>query len=125
MEIYVAAKAQGLLMCQIPWKYLRNGHKVLRASFPQMVVDQQSKYMYSNAHSMGNTQEELEAFAQCKNHDIVTMMEAWWEDLYQSAVNSSEQIGKEGEAVKQPPTLGHVLIVQVLIMVTRGLTVYG
>ncbi|KAJ7402312.1 mitochondrial fission process protein 1 [Pitangus sulphuratus] len=35
-------------------------------------------YIYTNACSMGNKQEELEAIAQQENHDIDAIMETWW-----------------------------------------------
>lgn len=35
------------------------------------------KCIYTNAHSMGNKHEELEAIEQQKNHDMVALMETW------------------------------------------------
>ncbi|GAB0205446.1 hypothetical protein GRJ2_003010200 [Grus japonensis] len=37
----------------------------------------QLKCIYTNAHSMGNKQEELEAIVQQENYHIVTIMETW------------------------------------------------
>ncbi|PKU41683.1 mitochondrial fission process protein 1 [Limosa lapponica baueri] len=42
----------------------------------------QLKCIYTNARSMGNKQEELEAIVQQKNYDIVAITETWWEDLH-------------------------------------------
>ena len=37
------------------------------------------KCIYTNAHSMGNKQEELEALMQQENYDVVTIPETWWD----------------------------------------------
>ncbi|GAB0206513.1 hypothetical protein GRJ2_003116900 [Grus japonensis] len=42
----------------------------------------QLKYIYTNACSMGNKQEELEAIVQQENYDIVAIMETWWDDSH-------------------------------------------
>ncbi|PKU36680.1 adaptin ear-binding coat-associated protein 1 [Limosa lapponica baueri] len=42
----------------------------------------QLKGIYTNAHSMGNKQEELEAIVQQENYDIVAITETWWDDLH-------------------------------------------
>ncbi|GAB0203829.1 hypothetical protein GRJ2_002848500 [Grus japonensis] len=42
----------------------------------------QVKCIYTNACSMGNKQEELEAVAQQENYDIVAIMETWWDDSH-------------------------------------------
>ncbi|KAK4807164.1 hypothetical protein QYF61_024284 [Mycteria americana] len=44
----------------------------------------QLKCIYTNAHSMGNKQEELEAIVQPENYDIVAIMETWWVEKKQS-----------------------------------------
>ena len=36
------------------------------------------KCIYTNAHSMGNKQEEPEAIVQQVNYDLVAIMEIWW-----------------------------------------------
>ncbi|XP_064908670.1 uncharacterized protein LOC135578557 [Columba livia] len=38
--------------------------------------------MYTNARSMGNKQEELEAIVQQESYDIVAITETWWDDSY-------------------------------------------
>ncbi|KAJ7415739.1 mitochondrial fission process protein 1 [Willisornis vidua] len=38
--------------------------------------------MYTNVHSMGNKQEELEAIVQQESSDGVAIMEMWWSDLH-------------------------------------------
>ena len=37
---------------------------------------------YTNACSMGNKQEELEAIVQQENYDVVAIVEAWWDDSH-------------------------------------------
>lgn len=43
----------------------------------------QLKCIYTNARSMGNKQEELEAIVQQGNYDIVAITETWWEDSHE------------------------------------------
>ncbi|TRZ07386.1 hypothetical protein HGM15179_019724 [Zosterops borbonicus] len=38
--------------------------------------------MYTNARSMGNKQEDLEAMVQQQSYDVVTIMETWWDDSH-------------------------------------------
>jgi len=40
----------------------------------------QLKCIYTNAHSMGNKQEEVEATVQQDSYDLVAITEAWWDD---------------------------------------------
>ena len=37
------------------------------------------KCMYTNAHSMGNKQEELETMMKQENYDVVAITETWWD----------------------------------------------
>ena len=39
----------------------------------------QLKCLYTNAHSMGNKQEELETVAQLEKYDQIAIMETWWD----------------------------------------------
>ena len=39
----------------------------------------QLKCVYTNARSMGNKQEELEAIVQQANYDLVAITEMWWD----------------------------------------------
>jgi len=39
----------------------------------------QLKCVYTNARSMGNKQEELEAIVQQASYDLVAIMETWWD----------------------------------------------
>ena len=83
MEIHAAPKTQGLLMCQKPWKHLRMVTYIgIKASPTKKVVGSiaQLKCIYTNAHSMGNKQEELEAIVQQENYDIVAVTEIRWDD---------------------------------------------
>ena len=38
--------------------------------------------MYTNAHSMGNKKEELEAMMQQENYDVVAITETRWDVCY-------------------------------------------
>ena len=42
----------------------------------------QLKCIYTNARSLGNKQEELEAIVRQGNYDVVTTTETWWDDLH-------------------------------------------
>ena len=61
-----------------------NGQVGIRASPLKKVAGSiaQLKCIYTNAHSMGNKQEELEAIVQLENYDIVAIMETWWDDSH-------------------------------------------
>ncbi|GAB0188677.1 hypothetical protein GRJ2_001333000 [Grus japonensis] len=39
------------------------------------------KCMYTNAHSLGNKQEELELHTQSESYDIIGITETWWDNL--------------------------------------------
>ncbi|GAB0184113.1 hypothetical protein GRJ2_000876600 [Grus japonensis] len=61
-----------------------NGHIGIRASPSKKVAGSiaQLKCIYTNAHNMGNNQEELEAIVQWENYGIVAITEAWCDDLH-------------------------------------------
>ena len=40
------------------------------------------KCLYTNAHSMGNKQEELEAVVQLGKYDLIAIMETWWDESH-------------------------------------------
>jgi len=42
----------------------------------------QLNYIYTNARSVGNKQEELEAIVQQDSCDLVTITETWWDDSH-------------------------------------------
>jgi len=42
----------------------------------------QLKCIYTNARSMGNKQEELEAIVQQDSYDLVAITEMWWDDSH-------------------------------------------
>ncbi|PKU38486.1 nipped-b-like protein [Limosa lapponica baueri] len=46
----------------------------------------QLKCLYTNAHSMGNKQEELEATMLLESYDIVAITETWWDEPYDWSV---------------------------------------
>ena len=56
------------------------GHEGIRATATQK--EAQLRCFYTNAHSMGNKQEELEAIVQLESYDIVTITEMWWNDSH-------------------------------------------
>ncbi|KAK4818855.1 hypothetical protein QYF61_020074 [Mycteria americana] len=49
---------------------------------PETWMTAQLKCLYTNACSMGNKQEELEAIVHQENCDIVAITETWWDDLH-------------------------------------------
>ncbi|KAK4832285.1 LOW QUALITY PROTEIN: hypothetical protein QYF61_021684 [Mycteria americana] len=59
-----------------------NGHRIIRASPPIKAAGSiaQCKCIYTNAHSMGNKQEEPESIVQEEHYDVVAMTETWWDD---------------------------------------------
>ncbi|KAK4827657.1 hypothetical protein QYF61_020429 [Mycteria americana] len=61
-----------------------NGHIGITASSPEKVAGSvaQLKCIYTNARSMGNKQEELEAIVQQENYGIVAIMKTWWDDSH-------------------------------------------
>ncbi|GAB0204056.1 hypothetical protein GRJ2_002871200 [Grus japonensis] len=40
------------------------------------------KCLYTNAHSMGNKQEELEVCVQSQGHDLIAITETWWDSSH-------------------------------------------
>ena len=40
------------------------------------------KCLYTNAHSMGDKQEELEAVVQLGKYDLIAIMETWWDESH-------------------------------------------
>ncbi|PKU42649.1 nipped-b-like protein [Limosa lapponica baueri] len=44
------------------------------------------KCLYTNARSMGNKQEELEAILLQESYDIVAITETWWDESYDWSV---------------------------------------
>ena len=69
------------------------GHESIRTTVTQK--EAQLRYFYTNAHSMGNKQEELEAIVQSESYDRVIITETWWNDLHSwSAVMDGYQLFK-------------------------------
>ena len=56
------------------------GHEGIRATATQK--EAQLRCFYTNAHSMGNKQEELEAIVRSESYDIVAITETWWNDSH-------------------------------------------
>ena len=56
------------------------GHEGIRATATPK--EAQLRCLYTNAHSMGNKQEELEAIVQSESYDIVAITETWWNDSH-------------------------------------------
>lgn len=42
----------------------------------------QLKCLYTNAHSMGNKQEELETMVQSENDDVIAIPETQWDEQH-------------------------------------------
>ena len=57
------------------------------------------KYLYTNACSMGNKQEELEATVQLENYDLIAIMEMSWDESHKW--NRGLQALQEGQAGKE------------------------
>ena len=55
-----------------------NGQEGIKATATQKVA--QLRCFYTNAQSMGNKQEELEAIVQLESYYIVAITEIWWND---------------------------------------------
>ena len=56
------------------------GHEGITAAATQK--ETQLRYLYTNACSMGNKEEELEAIVCSESYDIVAVMEMWWNDSH-------------------------------------------
>ena len=81
-----------------------NGQEGIKATATQKVA--QLRCFYTNADSMGNKQEELEAIVWSESYDIVAIMETWWNDSHSwSAVMDGyrlfkrERQGRKGSGV--------------------------
>ena len=60
------------------------GQEGIRASATQK--DAHLRCIYTNAHNMGNKQEEMEAIVWLENYDIVAITETWWDDSHNWSV---------------------------------------
>ncbi|KAK4831654.1 hypothetical protein QYF61_018621 [Mycteria americana] len=65
---------------EMPVKLLK-AHKGC-SSMKETRTTAQLKCLYTNAHSMGNKQEELEAIVHQEKYDMVAIMETWWDDSH-------------------------------------------
>ncbi|KAK4831196.1 hypothetical protein QYF61_015928 [Mycteria americana] len=65
---------------ETPVKHLK-AHKGC-SSMKETRTTAQLKCLYTNARSMGNKQEELEAIVHQENYDMVAIMETWWDDSH-------------------------------------------
>lgn len=65
-----------------------NGHAGFRASLPEKAARliAQLKCINTNAHSMGNKQEDLEAMVQPENNDVVSIRETLWDESHNWSV---------------------------------------
>ncbi|KAK4832671.1 LOW QUALITY PROTEIN: hypothetical protein QYF61_024967 [Mycteria americana] len=56
----------------------------MRVSIPKKVAGSiaQLKCIYTDACSMGNIQEELEAIVHLENYDVIAITETWWDDSH-------------------------------------------
>ncbi|KAK4822159.1 hypothetical protein QYF61_010420 [Mycteria americana] len=64
---------------EMPVKRLK-AHK--GCSMKETRTTAQLKCLYTNARSMGNKQEELEAIVHQENYDMVAITETWWDDSH-------------------------------------------
>ena len=72
----------------VPVETPEYGHEGIRTTATPK--EAQLRCLYTNAHSMGNKQEELEAIMQSKSYDMVAITEMWWDDSHSwSAVMDS------------------------------------
>jgi len=60
------------------------GHEGIRAAATHK--EAQFRCLYTNACSMGNKQEELEAIVWSERYDIVVTTETWWDDSHSWSV---------------------------------------
>jgi len=60
------------------------GHEGIRTTATQKEAE--LRCFCTNAHSMGNKEEELEAIVRSESYDIVTIMETWWNDSHSWSV---------------------------------------
>ena len=71
------------------------GHEGIRAAATQK--EAQLRCLYTNACSMGNKQEELEATVRLESYDIVTIKETEWNDSHSwGTVMDGYQLFKRG-----------------------------
>ena len=56
------------------------GHEGITAAATQK--ETQLRYLYTNACSMGNKLEELEAVVWLESYDTVAITETWWNDSH-------------------------------------------
>ena len=56
------------------------GHERIRVT--ATCKETKLRCLYTNAHSMGNKQEEVGATVWFESYDIVTIMETWWNDSH-------------------------------------------
>ncbi|KAK4815560.1 hypothetical protein QYF61_004077 [Mycteria americana] len=56
------------------------------SSMKETQMTAQLKCLYTNARSMGNKQEELEAIVHQENYDMVAITETWWDDSHNWSV---------------------------------------
>ena len=63
---------------ETPWKYLKGtkGHSSEKVTQPTALL----KCLYTNAHGMGNKQEELEATVLLESYDRTAITETWWDE---------------------------------------------
>ncbi|KAK4816201.1 hypothetical protein QYF61_012666 [Mycteria americana] len=77
----------------MPVKHLK-AHKGC-SSMKETRTTAQLKCLYTNAHSMGHKQEELEAIVHQKNYDMIAITETRWDDSHNWNVAMDDQCGDE------------------------------
>ncbi|KAK4811271.1 hypothetical protein QYF61_023323 [Mycteria americana] len=109
-EVHAAAGAKR----EMPVKHLK-AHKGC-SSMKETWTAAQLKCLYTNARSMGNKQEELEAIVHQENYDMVAITETWWDDSHNwSAAMDGYKLfrrDRRGRRGVRGPTLNTVFEVQ-------------
>ena len=69
---------------ETPVKYLKGIKGCSSKKVPRPTAE--LKCLYTNAHSMGNKQEELEATVLLESYDLVAITETWWDKSHDWSV---------------------------------------
>lgn len=83
-----------------------------------MRLTAQLKCLYSNARSIGDKQEELEAAVEFENYDLIAVMDTWWDGSHHwntgiagiAGYELFRRAGRKGGAGALPSMLGRGLI---------------
>ncbi|KAK4829638.1 hypothetical protein QYF61_005849 [Mycteria americana] len=70
------------LLKQVQQKAMKMMKQLEHVSYEESLRELTLKCLYTNARSMGNKQEELEAIVHQENYDMVAITETWWDDSH-------------------------------------------